>query len=57
MIKSLIEGKDEEITKLKQSENDLQTQIDNLNSMIEQHWKDKERLKLETATEEEITKA
>lgn len=57
MIRSLIEGKDEEINKLKQTERDLQAQVDSLNAMIQEHWTDKERLKLEPLTEEEIEKA
>ena len=57
MIRSLIDGKDEEINKLKQTERDLQAQVDSLNAMIQEHWTDKERLKLEPLTEEEIEKA
>ena len=52
MIKSLLHGKDQEIEALKDQEQQMNKQIEQLNSMIEEQWKTTERKKL-VITEDE----
>jgi len=55
MIKGLLEAKDSEIELLKRSEEDLKGQVDKLNEMLEEQWKDYQRLKI--VPEDELKQA
>ena len=55
MIRQLIESKDIELEALKVTNAELNEQIDQLNVMVEEEWKDKQRRKL--VTDEELTQA